>query len=243
MSHIELRDQRSGGRGTVAGRQRHRHRLRPTLMVLEDRRLLSTFTVTNTSGSPSTPGSLPYEVARAEADNHANTINFGPLFNTPQTINLIGPPNALGSLLDLSDTTGKQTITGPSVGVTVNGGGLGRVFEVDAGVTASISGMTITGGSTADNGGGLANYGGAITLTACTVNGNSANGNGGGLFNGAGTATLTNCSVSGNSAFEGGGLANSATATLTNCTVTDNSCSSFYGEGGGLDNDGTATLE
>ena len=50
-------------------------------MMLEDRRLLSTFTVTNTSGSPSTPGSLPYEVAQAAADNHANTINFGPLFN------------------------------------------------------------------------------------------------------------------------------------------------------------------
>ena len=32
------------------------------------------------------------------------------------------------------------------------------MFQVDAGVTASISGLTITGGSTAGNGGGLYNY-------------------------------------------------------------------------------------
>ncbi len=43
--------------------------------------------------------------------------------------------------------------------MTVNGGGMSRVFQVDGGVTASISGLTITGGSTAVNGGGLCNYG------------------------------------------------------------------------------------
>ncbi len=49
------RDQRSGGRGTVEARQRLRQqkrwRLRPNLMVLEERTLLSTFTVTNTADS------------------------------------------------------------------------------------------------------------------------------------------------------------------------------------------------
>ena len=84
--------------------------------------------------------------------------------------------------------------------MTVSGGGLSRVFQVDAGVTASISGLTITGGTTTGNGGGLYNDGGTATLTDCTVSGNSASDDGGGLYNRLGTTTLTDCTVSGNSA-------------------------------------------
>ena len=117
------------------------------------------------------------------------------MFNTPQTITLTG------GQLELTDTTGPTTITGPAAGLlTVSGNGPSRVFQVDGGVTASISGLTITGGNAAGNGGGLCNNGGTLTLTDCTVSGNSASGSGGGLFNVGGTATLTDCTVSGNSA-------------------------------------------
>ena len=58
--------------------------------------------------------------------------------------------------------------------MTVSGGGLSRVFQVDPDVTASISGMTITAGNTTGNGGGLYNDGGNVTLTNCTVSDNSA---------------------------------------------------------------------
>ena len=71
------------------------------------------------------------------------------MFKTPQTITLTG------TQLELSNTNGTETITGPAAGVTVSGGGLSRVFQVDGLVTASISGLTITGGKTAGNGGGL----------------------------------------------------------------------------------------
>ena len=88
------------------------------------------------------------------------------MFKTPQTITLSG------TQLELSDTTGTETITGPKAGVTVSGNNASRVFQVDPNVTASISGLTISGGSAA-SGGGLANYG-TTTLTNCTVSGNSA---------------------------------------------------------------------
>jgi hypothetical protein len=54
MSYNVTRDQRRGGLGLIANRnrQRQRLRLRPTLLALEVRSLLSTFTVTNTSGNP-----------------------------------------------------------------------------------------------------------------------------------------------------------------------------------------------
>ena len=107
-----------------------------------------------------------------------------------------------------------MTITGPAAGVTVSGNNASRVFQVDPSVTASISGLTITGGNTTGSGGGLYN-GGTTTLTNCTVSGNSATsygGYGGGLYNG-GTLTMTNCTVSGNSASYGGGVSSGTLAT------------------------------
>jgi CSLREA domain-containing protein len=190
------------------------------------------------------------------------TITFDPtVFASAKTITL-----SLGQL-ELSDTGGTETITGPAAGVTLSAGGASRVIQVDSGVTASIAGLTITGGS-GINGGGLANYGGTATLTNCTVSGNTARNNGGGLYitssgtttltnctvsgniadnnggglyvNNYGAATLTNCTVSGDTAgTNGGGLNSSGTLTLTNCTVSENSAK--Y-DGGGLNNEGTATL-
>jgi len=59
-----------------------------------------------------------------------HTITFDPtVFATAQAITL-----TLGQL-ELTDTTGIETITGPAAGVTVKGGGLSRVFQVDGGVT------------------------------------------------------------------------------------------------------------
>ena len=96
-------------------------------------------------------------------------VVFGPVFSTPQTITLIN-----GNQLDVSNVKGTQTIIGPAAGVTIDAGGNSRVFEINAGVTASISGLTITGGGgTADRGGGLLNLGN-LTLTNCTISGNTA---------------------------------------------------------------------
>ncbi len=131
-----------------------------------------------------------------------SAISFDPaVFATQETITLAG------SQLELSDTVLTTSITGPAAGVIVSGGGLSSVFKVDPGVTASISGMRITGGNTAGNGGGLYNDGGNVTLTNCTVSDNSAGyrGGGGGIDTVAqGTTTLTDCTVSGNTAFAGG---------------------------------------
>ena len=145
-------------------------RFRPTLEVLEDRWVPSTIVVNNPTDTPVAGQiDLRQAIAQANTTGGAETITFDKtVFNTPQTITLSG------TQLELSDTTGTETITGPKAGVTVNGGGLSRVFQVDAGVTASISGLTITGGNARSHGGGLANYGGTTTLTNCTVSGNSA---------------------------------------------------------------------
>jgi hypothetical protein len=222
---------------------RRRRRLRPTLLALEERRLLSTIVVNNATDSPEALEiDLRQAIDMANTNGGDETITFdSTVFGTAQTIELTSGP------LELSDTTGTETITGPSGGLTIGGGGLSRVFQVDNGVTASVSGMTITGGQTAGQGGGLYNDGGTVTLTDCTISGNSstfssAPGGGGGVATANGTTTLTGCTISGNSAArDGGGLVlNGGTMTLTDCTVAGNSSEI---DGGGLsDLAGTMTL-
>src|SRR5271170_6293715 len=116
MSRNAARDQPRSGRGTVEARKRRR--MQPTLLALEGRQLLSTFTVNSTGDSGSGSGlvgDLRYCITQANSAGGDEAINFDPtVFATPQTITLSG------TQLELSDTTGTETITGPAAGVTVN---------------------------------------------------------------------------------------------------------------------------
>ena len=151
MSHILKRDQRRGGRGRFHGRQRWR--MRPTFLELEGRALLSTIVVNNPTDTPvAGETDLRQAIALANTNGGAESITFDKtVFNTPQTINL---DPALGQL-ELSDQTGTETITGPRAGVTIKGnyttaGVTNSVFEIEPGATATLSGLTITGGNNAD---------------------------------------------------------------------------------------------
>lgn len=124
----------------------------------------------------------------------------------------------------------------------------GRVFRIEAGATVSMSGLTITGGSSGDtiwdsNGGGISNAG-TLYLTDCAVSGNRGY-VGGGIYNREGDVTLTNTTVSDNDVIEfpcvpgedgacfgpyGGGILNSeGTLTLIGSTVSGNSA--WHGQG------------
>ncbi len=198
-------------RGRRTGLTWARGRFRPDLLALEDRRLPSTFTV-NSVADDGSIGTLRWAVEQANYGS-SNTVAFDPaVFGTARSILL-----SEGSLLLSS---GSITIDGPGAGLlTVEGKGIQRVFEVNAGVRASISGLTISGGSST-YGGGLFDRGTA-TLSDCTISGNSAT-NGGGFY-GDGRLILTDCTISGNTAQYGGAVWNRGTAALIGCTVSGNS--------------------
>jgi Right handed beta helix region len=201
---------------------------------------------------------LRQAVRLANLLNRAATITFdatstNAAFKTAQSITLAS------AQLELSSTTGLQKITGPTAGVTINGGGTTRLFMIDKGVTASISGLSMTNGKTTgvDNqyetgGGGVLNLG-TLSLTNCTISGSSARkrsnepSQGGGLFS-DGVVNLTGCVINGNSAGDqysqsqygsGGGVYIHGAATLTNCTISGNTA----WNGGGFWSDGNVTLE
>jgi Right handed beta helix region len=232
---------------------RRRRQLRPTLLALEERKLLSTIVVNNPTDTP-----VAGQIDLRQAIDMANTnggdevITFDrAVFAKPQTIRL-----ASGQL-ELSDTSEPITIKGPGAGdLTIDAGGTSRVFAIDPGVTASISGLTITGGASDGryvSGGDLLNQGN-LTLTGVTVSGGYAYA-GGGLSN-SGTATLVDSTIADNIGNRGAGLFNGGssefvptepTMTLEDCTVTGNTGAPVGGFesvslGAGLFNWGSLTM-
>jgi hypothetical protein len=229
--------------------------------LLEQRTLLSTWTVTDNSDSPTDTGSLRHAILNAPS---GSTVEFAPTVTGP---------------IVLSNGTLKITknldIEGSGAGsLVIDGNNASTVFSVSSRVIATISGLTIAHGSATDAskaGGGIVNSG-TLTLNNCAVEGNQApsGGSGGGIFNsgmltlnncavennrapsgdGGGidnaaraTLAMTNCTVSGNTAPHGGGIGNLETMTLTSCTVSNNSAAGGDpSKGGGIYTYGTATL-
>jgi hypothetical protein len=249
----------SGSRSDPAERRRgpapsrRRATVCPRLEMLEDRRLPSTLTVTNTLDSGK--GSLRYEIAQAEKHPANDTIVFAPSLDG-QTITLTSG--------ELDITTG-LTIQGPGAGqLTISGGKNSRVFEVNASAPVVLSGLTISGGTGVasallvnpydGDGGGILNLS-TLTLNGCVVSGNSVAGvhngaplSGGGIYN-SGNLTLSGCTVSNNSARGtaldttggyGGGIYNAGTLTVSTSTLSGNFASNGFG--GGIYNAGTLTV-
>ncbi len=155
----------------------------------------------------------------------------------------VGPVITLGSELDIDDTSGNITIAGPGADqLIISGDNNCRVFQVEVGVTAYISDLTISDGSVSDSGGGIYNFG-TLTVADCTLSGNVAEYFGGGIYNNYyGTLTLSGSTLSVNSASDGGGIYTNqyGTVTLTDSTLSGNYSTS--GAGGGIYSDYNNTL-
>jgi len=175
----------------------------PRLEVMEDRKLLSTFTVTSMSDSGA-------HSLRAGIQSGDAMIAFAPGLHGTITLESELPINH------------SVTIDGPGANVlSVSGNDSGRVFEVEAGQVA-ISGLTITDGrEVAANGGGiLVDAGASLNLDQVVVAKNSASadsagnyGNGGGIEN-EGSLTVTQ-SLFTNNVASGGEYAAPITGTIT----------------------------
>lgn len=118
--------------------------------------------------------------------------------------------------------------------------------------TATIQGGTmITGNSASEEGGGLMNFLGSLTIDGVTIDGNTASGvsaaqGGGGVYNVQGTLTVLGSTISNNIADgtsgSGGGFNNGGILVVTQSTITGNSAAN---EGGGIYNElfATATIQ
>lgn len=209
----------------------------------------ATFTVNQTgdAGDLTCDATCTLRDAIDDANNlaGADTITFDAgVFSTPQTIVLAG------TVLTINDVgNAPLTITGPGASLlTISGNEVVRVFAVESGDTASISGVTVTQGNSetglfAGHGGGIVNNG-TLTITNVVVTGNTARFSGGGIaVFGSGTLNVINSTVTNNTARVtsasattgggGGGIINfngGSTVNISGSTITGNS--SARGGGG-----------
>ncbi len=178
-----------------------------------------------------------------DADTTVNdTVRI--VFSSAITTFTVGTPTAI------SNTTSGVTlaINGNSPGTTnVTGADTNRVFDVAAGTTVAISGLTIEGGRAPAGSAGPPQ---ALTSTLLGTtldlgfNDGGDGGNGGGVDN-AGNLTLTDDTVSSNTAGSGGApgtINDTFNGDGNTVNVTDGGSGSAGGDGGGIYNASTGTL-
>jgi parallel beta helix pectate lyase-like protein len=176
-------------------------------------------TVTNTKGTKEA-GSLRWAVAQATG---GEVIRFDS--------KIAGTTITLDSTLVISNYV---TIEGPAdKGITISGGGKGRVIEVSKmtlGMPATkLLNVSITGGKLVDGGGAGIRAWSPLTLEHSTVWGNDAVGPAAILGIEYGQLTLVNSTVSGNTSSGGyAAIVAGAFATIVNSTIAYNTYSGIY---------------
>jgi hypothetical protein len=136
-----------------------------------------------------------------------------------------------GTQLTIADDV---TIVGSGVDkLTIDANDLSRVFTVSAGVDATISGMTITGGDTTGNGGGIY-ISGNLDLINVDVVQNDADYYGGGAYvDSNGTLKVDRTTFDGNEAGAGGGAVSGVFKAGTALDVTGSTFSNNIGHSAG----------
>ncbi len=197
----------------------------------------------------------PNLVVTSTADNGAGTLRDA-LANVCNgdtiTFNLpgFGPHTITLTSGELQVDQNATIINNSGESITLSGNNAGRVFNINAGKTASIIGLTISGGNSPNDGGAIINDG-TLTIVNSTLSGNTTSSDGGAISTtatGAGL-TLINATISGNSAGGSGGgvIVLDGTMTSINSTITNNvadSDNNALGDGGGIRaHAGTTTLK
>lgn len=186
-----------------------------------------------TSTADSGPGSLRAAISAITGYAGSSTITFAP--------SLAGQTITLNTELLLSNSITIDGTTTPYLTIADGHPGgaptaTGSIFEIAAGTTVTLRGLTITQGS-AINGGGINNHGN-LMLDDDTITGNTAT-NGGGVAS-DGTLSLVETTVYRNiaSSGQGGGLLLTGPASIADSTIASNAAGNTTTSGalgGGID--------
>ena len=223
MSGNSAREQSRGGQGTVTGRQWQRRRIRPTVLALESRTLLSNLYVNSANSGPA-DGLTP---ATGFTTIQAGISSAG----TGDTI-LVETGNGYNE----SDTVGVNGLTiEADAGQAPILDGTNSFPQTSPGFTIASTGVTIAGFVIQNFSGPSAivvQGGGSLALSSDVLQDNSASA-GGAVFNSGGASiAVDDCTFAGNRASEfGGAIDSDGHIDLLDSGFTSNSAS---GTGGAL---------
>lgn len=184
------------------------------------------FTVTTTADAPdAVPGDGLCATAAAActlraALAEAATIALGAEITVPAGHYVVAAA--------LEVAAGAVTIRGASRATTVlDADEQGRVFDVGGGAALVLADLTMTNGSTTEEGGAIRAFDAALTLDGVAVSTSATDGYGGGVFTAGSTVTILGSSFEQDTALEGGAVAvmggdlTIADSTFTGCLATD----------------------
>jgi len=220
------------------------------------------------SGFWSTGGSYPYLQALGPTAVNTVTVSACSQAGLLAAIAAAGSGGTVQFTADCTITAASTITLGQDVvidgnghAVTISGGASVEVLSVGSGATVTLKALTISGGTSTTDAGGIHNSG-TLTISNSTVSGNSTKGcyfyqtgctsdpaGGGGIYN-AGTLTINSSTISSNSvsgcagpsacsanAVSGGGIYNAGALIVSNSTFNANR--TVNGFGGGIYNGGT----
>jgi predicted outer membrane repeat protein len=227
---------------TTRRRKATKNRFTLRIETLEARRLLTSYVVDTLIDNPAAVAAeVDGAVSLREAISAANSnAIFGdaPAGQSGGTVDAIAFDTSLSGqtiVLGGQELTVSDHLSISGLGqsdLAISGNDASPILIVDFGVTADVSGVTITGGSAYD-GGGIYNEGTLNVANSALIN-NSASDQGGAVFN-DGTFNLVNGTFSGNtSGTQGGAIKNGADGKLTiaDSTFSENTAGS---SGGAID--------
>ncbi len=204
-------------------------RVRPTkrryllsIELLEDRLTPAVYTVTGNGDAGAgvgNSGDLRYVITQLNAmGGAANTISFAQ-----------GVAGQIGLASALPAINSNVEINGPGQSVLeirrTSANDPYRIFAVNAGITVTITGLTMSNGKVLTGGGGIRNMG-TLTVVDCTLADNIGS-TGGAIYSGGGSLTVTGCTIRNNTGPGGGGGISfesqaQGTATIHNSRIMDN---------------------
>lgn len=174
--------------------------------------------------------------ANANGDTTAGDCVAGAGADTVDLSGLTGTITLGGTNIRFTDST---TVQGPTTGtLTIDGNNTSRIFYVrTAGVSLTISRLTLTRGRNSSGGAIRVEQSGSLTISDSILTGNVSTGKGGAVFfrSNTGGLSISNTTISGNTTASGGGglfLYNVAGASsIASSTISGNSGS---GRGGAI---------
>ena len=167
------------------------------------------------------------------AENVASRAGGG-IEDVSVTGDIVADGNAISlTRVDLLRNNAGVMVAGGRAGALFASPGNGGGLHVTGSGNISVIDSNVDGNVAANEGGGLWNNGGIMTVTGSTLSGNSSP-QGGAIYNNSnvGDVTLVNSTISGNSASDAGGgiYSDGGNVTLTSVTIANNNA----GTGGGL---------
>jgi hypothetical protein len=186
---------------------------------------------TNQSGSiftvndPADPGGAACLISACSLRAAISAANAGSLPGGYTIAFDLTYPAQINLATSLPDITGQMELIGPGKSaLTINGGGLVRIFTIQTGADLALNGMTLSQGWNGVEGGGAIRNAGHLEMTNLTISDNLAGGgNGGGLLNDAGgVGQIDQVDFLNNDGFHDGAIANSGSITIRNSVFSGN---------------------